>query len=70
MAVGAIVRFEEALFFSASAYSTLGQPDVAFPEQWRLVGAIEGLIGFLMIGWSAGVFINDMTMLLRTSDRT
>jgi len=69
MGVGAIVRFEEALFFSASAYATLGQPEVAFPEHWRLVGAIEGLIGFLMIGWSTGVFINDMTKLLRGSNQ-
>jgi len=69
MGVGAILRFEEALFFSASAYATLGQPDVAFPEHWRLVGAIEGLIGFLMIGWSTGVFINDMTKLLRGSSQ-
>ena len=65
MAVGAIDHFEAALFFSASAYATLGQPEVAFPEHWRLVGAFEGLVGFLLIGWSTGVFIADMNKLLR-----
>ena len=65
IAVGAIEQVEPALFFSASAYATLGQPEVAFPHNWRLVGAIEGLVGFLLIGWSTGVFIADMNKLLR-----
>ena len=65
MAVGAIDQVEPALYFSASAYTTLGQPEVAFPHDWRLVGAVEGLVGFLLIGWSTGVFIADMNKLLR-----
>jgi len=65
MAVDAIDTFEAALFFSASSYATLGQPEVQFPEHWRLVGAFEGLVGFLFIGWSTGVFISDMNKLLR-----
>ena len=63
--VGAIRDFEEALFYSASAYATVGQSDVEFPQAWRLVGAIEGLIGFLLIGWSTAVFITDMNKVLR-----
>lgn len=65
LAVGAIGQLEEALYFSASAYSTLGHPDVAFPTEWRLVGAFEGLVGFLLIGWSTAVFVTDMNKLLR-----
>ena len=30
-----------------------------------LVGAIEGLVGFLLIGWSTAVFVTDMNKLLR-----
>ena len=65
-AVGAVADFEQALYFSASAYSTLAQPDAAFPPEWRLVGALEGLIGFLMIGWSTAFFVTDMNKLLRS----
>jgi hypothetical protein len=50
LAVGALNTVESALYFSASAYSTLGHPDLNFPDEWRLVGAMEGLIGFLLIG--------------------
>ncbi|HKX23018.1 MAG TPA: ion channel [Rhizorhapis sp.] len=63
--VDALRNVEEALFFSASAYATLGHPEIQFPEQWRLVGAIEGLVGFLLIGWSTAVFIADMNKVLR-----
>ncbi len=65
IAVGAIPDLEQALYFSTSAYATLGHPDVAFPPQWRLVGAVEGLAGFLLIGWSTAVFVTDMNKLLR-----
>ena len=65
LTVGAIGELETALYFSASAYTTLGHPDVAFPIEWRLVGAFEGLTGFLLIGWSIAVFVTDMNKLLR-----
>lgn len=65
LAVGAIGELETALYFSASAYATLGHPDVGFPIRWRLVGAFEGLVGFLLIGWSIAVFVTDMNKLLR-----
>ena len=64
-AVGAVKDFEAALYFSASSFTTLGHPDVQFPDQWRLVGAIEGLVGFVLIGWSTAVFITDMNKVLR-----
>ncbi len=65
LAAGAIDTLEEALYFSASSYATLGHADIPFPEQWRLLGAIEGLAGFLLIGWSTAVFVTDMNKLLR-----
>lgn len=65
VAVGVFAGIEEALFFSASAYSTLSQPEASFPLEWRLVGAIEGLVGFLLIGWSTAFFVTDMNKLLR-----
>lgn len=65
LGVGALNSIEGALYFSASAYTTLGHPDLNFPDNWRLVGALEGLVGFLLIGWSTAVFITDMNKILR-----
>jgi hypothetical protein len=64
MAVGALPTVEKALYFSASAYTTLGQPDLNFPDEWRLLGAVEGLNGFLLIGWSTAVFVTHMNQVL------
>lgn len=69
LAVGAFGTVEEAIFFSTSAYSTLSQPAEGFPIEWRLVGSIEGLIGFLLIGWSTAFFVTDMNSLLRDPGR-
>jgi hypothetical protein len=55
---------EPALFLSATAYTTLGIADGA-PAVWRLVYAFEGLTGFVMIGWSAAIILNDMERVLR-----
>ncbi len=65
LAVGAAADFEQALFSSASAYTTLGQPQADFPVEWRVLGALEGLTGFLLLGWSAAFFVTDMNRLLR-----
>ena len=65
LAVGAFAGLEEALFYSTTAYATLSQPAETFPVEWRLVGALEGLIGFLLIGWSTAFLVTDMNRLLR-----
>lgn len=64
-AVGALPDLGEAIFLSASAYATLAQPEAHFPVEWQLVAALEGLAGFLLIGWSTAFFVTDMNRLLR-----
>lgn len=65
LAVGALPGLEEALYVSATAYSTIGASEFQLPAEWRLLVAIEGVIGFLMLGWSAAFFVTDMNKLLR-----
>lgn len=61
--VDAIQSLEEALYYSASAYATLGRTAEYFPEEWRLLGAIEALIGFLLIGWSTAFIVGNVEKL-------
>jgi Trk-type K+ transport system membrane component len=63
LAVGAMQTFEEALFYSASAYATLGRTVDHFPTEWRLIGAFEALIGFILIGWSTAFMVKTMNRL-------
>ena len=66
MLVGAIDTLKEALFYSASAYATLGRPTDFFPDEWRLIGALEALVGFVLIGWSTAFIVSTMNRLRRT----
>jgi hypothetical protein len=61
--VGAMQTLEEALYYSASAYATLGRTADYFPDEWRLIGAIEALIGFLLIGWSTAFMVRKVNQL-------
>ena len=61
---GAPGSFADALYASAAAYTTLGIGDGTLGP-WKMVGAFEGLAGFLLIGWSAAVFVTDMEKILR-----
>jgi Trk-type K+ transport system membrane component len=63
LAVGAMQTFEDALFYSASAYATLGWTADFFPPQWRLIGSLEALIGFILIGWSTAFMVKTMNRL-------
>jgi voltage-gated potassium channel len=54
---GAIPAFETALYFSTSTYTTIGYGDVLLPRSWRLVGAIEGANGIILLGWSTAFFV-------------
>ena len=60
VAAGPMPTFEDALYHSATAYSTLGVSDGTFPRDWRLVGATEGLLGFVLIGWSTAYMVSAM----------
>jgi Ca2+/Na+ antiporter len=61
--VGAVASLEEALHYSASTYATLGRTADYFPDDWALMGAIEALIGFLLIGWSTAFIVRNVNRL-------
>jgi hypothetical protein len=54
---------EHAILYSASTYTTLGAPGGYVGVEWRLIGAIEGLIGFVLIGWSTAFMVSTMRKL-------
>ncbi|MFV0410794.1 MAG: potassium channel family protein, partial [Paracoccus sp. (in: a-proteobacteria)] len=62
---GVIEGLEQAFYFSAVTYATIGYGDVVPPESWRLISAMEGLTGILMCGWSGGYFFAIVSRLIR-----
>lgn len=67
--LGAVRSFENALYVSTVSYTTMGVSDGSIERHWRLVPAIEGLLGFLLIGWSTAFFIRVLNRLERDPRR-
>jgi hypothetical protein len=58
---GALPDFRTALYFSTATFSTLGYGDIVLTPQWRLLGSLEGVNGFLLIGWSTAYLVAAST---------
>lgn len=58
LGIGALRTFEEALYFSTSTYATIGYGDIVLATQWRVLGAIEGINGVILLGWSTAFFVS------------
>ena len=62
LTLGALPDLHSALFFSVLSFSTLGAEEVSALPQWQLFGSIEGVNGFLLIGWSTAYLIPAWTL--------
>jgi hypothetical protein len=59
---------EESLYFSVSAYSTLGEGRSGMPISWRIVGAMEAINGMLLLGWSTAFLFQILSHLTWDED--
>jgi Ion channel len=64
-AIGAVQGLRESVYFSTVTYGAIGYDDSAMVQEWRLVSAIEGINGIIMIGWSTAFFITVIARLRR-----
>jgi len=48
----ALESMEEAIYFSAITFATIGYGDVTLAGQWRIASAFEGVNGILLFGWT------------------
>jgi hypothetical protein len=58
-------RFEPALHFSLTTYTTVGYGEILLPEHWRLLGGIEALSGLLLCGVSTAFIFAILNALFR-----
>jgi hypothetical protein len=61
--VGASQDFEQALYFSTVTYATIGYGDLVLAKEWRILGAIEGTTGIVMLGWSTAFLVSLLAQL-------
>ena len=55
--IGVVDDFETALYFSTITFSTVGYGDVIPHPEWRMLAALQGVNGFLLIGWSTAYLV-------------
>jgi hypothetical protein len=67
--LGAVRTFEGGLYVSTASYTTIGISDGSIDLHWRLVAAIEGLLGFILLGWSTAFFVRVLNRLERDPRR-
>ena len=65
LAIGSVEGLREAVYFSTITYGAIGYSDAAIAERWRLVSAIEGINGIILIGWSTAFFVTLIARMRR-----
>jgi len=61
----AVADLRESVYFSTITYAAIGFSDDAIAQEWKLIAAIEGINGLLLIGWSTAFFVTVMGRLAR-----
>ncbi len=61
----AVENLEAAVYFSTITYAGIGFDDEEMAHRWRLVSAIEGVNGILLLGWSTAFFVTVVARLRR-----
>jgi hypothetical protein len=64
--IGAVDGLRNAVYFSTVTYGAIGYDDAAMAEEWRLVSAIEGINGIILIGWSTAFFVMIVARMRRS----
>lgn len=56
--LNALPDLETSVYFSTITYGTVGYNDHGIAHSWRLVAAIEGINGVLLLGWTTAFFVS------------
>ena len=65
LTIGSVQGLRLAVYFSTITYGAIGYSDAAMAEAWRLVSAIEGINGIILIGWSTAFFVTLIARMRR-----
>lgn len=57
LAIDALDLLREAVYFSTITYATIGYDDHSIAPGWKLIAAIEGVNGVILLGWSTAFFV-------------
>ncbi len=67
LTVGALPNILDAVYFSTITYGTIGYDDEGLAHGWKMVAAIEGINGIILLGWSTAFFVTVVQRIGTTS---
>jgi Ion channel len=59
--LGLILKADDAIYFCANAYTTLGYGLVDLDPQWRVISPIIGISGMFTFAWTTGALVGVVT---------
>lgn len=66
LGLGATPDLETSVYFSTISYAAIGYGDSHIVPRWRILGAIEGINGVILLGWSTAFFVSMTSRLGRS----
>ena len=60
LVIGATEALPASVYFSTITYAAIGFSDASLAAPWQLVGAIEGINGVLLLGWSVAFLVAEL----------
>ncbi len=66
--LGVFITLEGSMYFSLTAFTTLGFGDILLPHRWRLLGGMAAVNGLLNLGLSTAMLV-EMLRFVRVSQR-
>lgn len=58
--IGAFATIEDAIYFSLTAFTTLGLGDMVPPQSWRILSAMAAVNGFLSFGLLTALLVEAL----------
>lgn len=63
--VGEFKEFSNSMYFSMVNFSSLGYGDIVMSSKWRMLGAVEAVVGILMFGVSTAVLVSVLRRIFK-----
>lgn len=61
---------EQAIYFSTVTFASLGYGDIVIEGSWRLLSAIQSMVGLLVFGWSSALLFAVVQSMIRADVAT
>ncbi|RYG32115.1 MAG: two pore domain potassium channel family protein [Burkholderiales bacterium] len=67
--LGEFDNYHVAVYHSAVNFASLGYGDIVMSEQWKMLGALEAVVGVLMLGMTSAALMAILSQLIKVQRR-